>query len=150
MIDKLKAALLPLVDALKLPRVPYIIVAGGKRRDVVTQAKYVDRGASTVDKDLIKLENAMDTKLPKADQFKSNFITFKASIPDLAKYGGMSVCLMNEEPVTINGVVIPSWCHWYIPMASNGDFVGYVGYPDARLFILIGHTRDGYYAKKIA
>lgn len=67
MIDKLKAALLPLVDALKLPRVPYIIVAGGKRRDVVTQAKYVDRGTSNVDADLSKIEGKIINDLATND-----------------------------------------------------------------------------------
>lgn len=80
---------------------------------------------------------------------KTAYISFEGVMPDLSKYGGKSLYLINENPTVINGITIPSWTHWFFPLYSSGDCVGYAVYPDASSFYIIGHTSSGFYARKV-
>lgn len=76
-------------------------------------------------------------------------ITATDHIPDLAPYLGRAVTMYNDSPIDIRGVMINSWSRWYFPIISLNDYAGYAIYPDASHFWIIGHTKDGYFARQV-
>lgn len=90
--------------------------------------------------------------IPNEDFLSKSMTTVIATtdhIPDLAPYSGRAVMLYNDTPIDIRGVVINAWSKWYFPVISYNDFIGYVVYPDASHFWIIGHTIDGYFARQV-
>lgn len=98
------------------------------------------------------INSVIMVQIPLKDFVSKNSIAVIAAsndIPDLRPYSGRAVVMYNDSPIDIRGIVINSWSKWYFPLISFNDFVGYVVYPDATHFWIIGHTIDGYFAHQV-
>ncbi|MCR0266219.1 hypothetical protein MKC73_20215 [[Clostridium] innocuum] len=77
------------------------------------------------------------------------YLTISDTIPDLTPYHKKSVNMMNNKAIVIGGIEMPAWCLWFIPYVTNTDFVGYVAYPSASRFYVLGHTKNGYFLHQV-
>lgn len=77
------------------------------------------------------------------------FLYDQTELPDVEKYLGRTMYFSNKADININGVIIPAWSFIFFPYIKIGDFTGLSIYPNASSAFIIGHTNDGYYAKRI-